>query len=80
MADDVYQDLLKVYGRGTNSRDYAWSGLGSFRGIEGAVFQGEGWNPRREGTCLKSLASLRNGKMRRTNVHHLCEVKFWERM
>ena len=27
MADDVYQDLLKVYGRGTNSRDYAWSGL-----------------------------------------------------
>ncbi len=47
-ADAVQQDLRTEYGRVTKSRDYAWSGMGSFREIEAAVFQADVWNPRGE--------------------------------
>ncbi len=46
MATGILRDLEKAYGRKISSRDYAWSGLRSFREIEGAVFQGYVWNPR----------------------------------
>ena len=46
MATAVRRDLEKTYGRRVNSRDYAWSGLQSFRDIEGEVFQGDVWKPR----------------------------------
>ena len=48
MAEDVQQDLRDAYGRGISSKDYAWSGFGSFRDIEVAVFRNEKWNPRGE--------------------------------
>ena len=48
MTDAIQQDLQDVYGRPSSSRDYAWSGLASFRDIEAAVFEGEAWNPRAE--------------------------------
>ncbi len=48
MADAVQQDLRKAYGREPTSRDYAWSGLGSFRQIEAEVFCGDAWKPRGE--------------------------------
>ena len=46
LADAVERDLRTAYGRPTRSRGYAWSGLGGFRDIEAAVFQGSAWNPR----------------------------------
>ncbi len=48
IAAAVQQDLLKAYGHGSSSKNYAWSGKGSFRDIEAAVFQGAAWNPRGE--------------------------------
>ena len=48
MADAIQQDLQDAYGRPSSLRDYAWSGLASFRDIEAAVFEGEAWNPRAE--------------------------------
>ena len=48
MADAAKQDLQSIYGHGSNSKVYAWSGLRNFRDIEAAVFQGEAWNPRGE--------------------------------
>ena len=49
IANGVLDELLEIYGRGFTSRDnYAWSGLGSFRQIEDAVFEGFDWHPRGE--------------------------------
>ena len=48
MAEDIQQDLRDAYGHGISSKDYAWSGFGSFRDIEAAVFRNEKWNPRGE--------------------------------
>ena len=49
IANIVLDELLEIYGRGFTLRDsYAWSGLGSFRQIEDAVFEGFDWSPRGE--------------------------------
>ena len=48
MADAVQQDIEQAYGHPIKSRDYAWSGLRTFRDIEAAVFQDHDWNPREE--------------------------------
>ena len=46
MAKDVREHIEKTYGGRRGGRNYAWSGLGSFREIEAKVNQGEKWNPR----------------------------------
>ena len=49
IANIVLNELLEIYDREFTSRDsYAWSGLGSFRQIEDAVFEGFDWGPRGE--------------------------------
>ena len=46
LVEAVQLDLRKVYGGRISSRDYAWSGLRSFKDIEAAVIHGEAWTPR----------------------------------
>ncbi len=46
LADVVNGKLLEAYGRRPKSGGYAWSGLGTFKDLEAAVFEGEAWNPR----------------------------------
>ena len=46
IAEVVRLELRRAYGQKTSSRDYAWSGLRSFKDIEAAVFRGKAWNPR----------------------------------
>ena len=48
LADQVKQDLRKVYGRSGISNYYGWSGLGNFKDIETEVSKGDAWNPRGE--------------------------------
>ena len=48
MADAIQHDLRKAYGRELASRDYAWSGLRSFKDVEDRVFCGDTWKPRGE--------------------------------
>ena len=48
LADSVQKDFQSTYKRKGGSRNYAWSGLSSFRDIEAAAFQGWEWNPRGE--------------------------------
>ena len=48
LAKDVREHIEKTYGGRRRGRDYAWSGLGSFREIEAKVFQGEKRKPRVE--------------------------------
>ena len=48
LADQVKQDLRKVYGRSGISNYYGWSGLGSFKDIMAEVSKGDSWNPRGE--------------------------------
>ena len=47
-ADAERNDLRQIYEHRPTSKNYGWSGLGNFRQMEDAVFQGAVWNPRGE--------------------------------
>ena len=46
LADQVKQDLRKIYGRPGISNYYGWSGLGNFKDMETEVSKGDAWNQR----------------------------------
>ena len=49
IAEAVLGELQEVYCRKFKPREsYAWSGLGNFREVENAVFEGTDWKPRGE--------------------------------